>query len=203
MSSTHLVVTGSMNLLGGNVCVYSHLPPSSHIPGICGQIMRVWEQGYKHLKEGFQLWSQNSQSIETLCKAGSALENAQMSWPLPIKIQLGTRVSQKVDHKPKLPWPCSYVTAVSMTLILCAGVIITVVPGSSSAFVSYCMWHKLSLAMRLGGMIPVYHVYCTLFELWFEWCFYLMVCLSPLLHIVRLVWMLSWQLANDLRVTTA
>ena len=30
-------------------------------------------------KVGFQLWSQNSQSIETLCKAGSALEHAQMT----------------------------------------------------------------------------------------------------------------------------
>ena len=42
--------------------------------------------------------------------------------------------------------------------------------------------------MRLGGIIPVYSVYCTHSELWFESCFYLMVCLSPLLHVVRLVW---------------
>ena len=49
--------------------------------------------------------------------------------------------------------------------------------------------------MRLGGVIPVYCVYCTHSELWFESCFYLMMCLSPLLHVVRLVWrMLSWQL---------
>ena len=36
---------------------------------------------------------------------------------------------------------------------------ITLVPGSSSACVPYCMWHKLrrSLGMRLGGIIPVVH----------------------------------------------
>ena len=28
--------------------------------------------------------------------------------------------------------------------------------------------------MRPGGIIPVYRVYCTHFELWFESCFYLM-----------------------------
>ena len=28
--------------------------------------------------------------------------------------------------------------------------------------------------MRLGGVIPVYSVYCTHSELWFESCFYLM-----------------------------
>ena len=32
--------------------------------------------------------------------------------------------------------------------------------------------------MRLGGIIPVYSVYCTHSELWLESCFYLMVCLS-------------------------
>ena len=46
--------------------------------------------------------------------------------------------------------------------------------------------------MGLGGIIPVYSVYCTHSELWLESCFYLMVFLSPLLHVV---WrMLSWQL---------
>ena len=49
--------------------------------------------------------------------------------------------------------------------------------------------------MRLGRIIPVYCVYYTHSELWLESCFYLVVCLSPLLHVVRLVWrMLSWQL---------
>ena len=80
-----------------------------------------------------------------------------------LQIQLGTRVSQKVGPQAKLTWPCSYVTAVSVTLMCVLEESITIVPDSSS----YCMWPMLNLAMRLGGMIPVYHVYCTLFELVF------------------------------------
>ena len=49
------------------------------------------------------------QSIETLWRAGSAIEHAQMSWPLQIKIQLGTRVSQNVGPQAKT----------TMTLLIC------------------------------------------------------------------------------------
>ena len=126
-------------------------------------------------KEGFQLWSQNSQSIETLYKAGSALEHAQMSWPLPIKLQLGTRVSQKVGPQAKT----------TMTLLICLSSFYDpdVCAGGlnyhcSRLFLSFC--HILyvaqaeprSEARRNDFSVPC--VYCTLFELWFEWCFYLM-----------------------------
>ena len=119
--------------------------------------------------------------------------------PLQVDIWLETRVSQKVGSQANTTTTMCVGHSSFMTLILCAGVIITVVTGSSSALsCTVCAWHKLrrSLAMRLGGMIPVYSVYCTQFELWFESrgstsC----MCLSPLLHIVSLVCrMLSWQL---------
>ena len=59
--------------------------------------------------------------------------------------------------------------------------------------------------MRLGGIIPVYCVYCTHSELWLESCFYLMFvfesttacCEAGVEDVVMAT------VANDLQVTTA
>ena len=58
--------------------------------------------------------------------------------------------------------------------------------------------------MRPGGIIPVYHVYCTQFELWLESCFYLMylfesttACCEAGVEIVAMT-----TVANNLQVTT-
>ena len=53
--------------------------------------------------------------------------------PLQVDIRLKTKVSQKVGSQANTTMTVCVVTVVFMTLILCAGVIITVVTGSSSA----------------------------------------------------------------------
>ena len=146
---------------------YSHLLPSNHIPRICGQIMRVWEQSWAPTKRDFSCGHGIVNQFRYCARQVVLLNMHKCLDHCKLQYNWGQEYHKRVGHKPKLPWSCSYVTAVSMTLMCVLEDWITVVPDSSSAFVTYCMWHKLSLAMRLGGMILVNHVYCTQFELWF------------------------------------
>ena len=171
MSSTQLVVTGSMNLLGETVVCVCILMPTTQQPSQNMWTEKESDNTAKHLGSGIPVvvTEQSIVNILTQCTRQVMLLHMHkcsslIPRPLQVDIRLETRVSQKVGSQANTTTTMCVGHSSFMTLILCAGVIIT-----PPQLVSYtvCAWHKLrrSLAMRLGGMIPVYSVYCTQFEL--------------------------------------
>ena len=90
---------------------------SSHIPRICGQIMRVCEQSLAPTKWDFSCGQRIVNQLRHCARQVVLLNMHKCLDHCQLKYNWGQECHKRLDHKSKLPWPCLYVTAVSMTLM--------------------------------------------------------------------------------------